>query len=221
MPEELLTFKRFKDPDIANDIAEKLKFAKIYFEVENDDKFFDPTYANNPMSKETRIKLNPNDFIKANEALETYYQTQLNSIDKSYYLFDFTNKELFEILEKPDEWGDLDYQLSKNILIERGENLQQTELDYLKEKRIKELSRPEKSSKRLILAGYVSAIFGGLFGIIIGRILANTKTTLPNGKLIYTYTDSDRNHGNIISIIGFAVLVAGLLRVLIWSFNYY
>ncbi len=221
MTEELLTFKRFKDPDIANDIAEKLKSSNVYYEIENDDKFFDATFANNPMAKETRIKLKASDFIKADEALETYYQTQLTNIDRSYYLFDFTNKELFEILEKPDEWGDLDYQLSKRILIERGENLQQTELNYLKERRIKELSKPEKSSRRLILAGYASAIFGGLFGIIIGRILANTKTTLPNGKLIYTYTDSDRSHGNTISIIGFAVLAAGLLRVLIWSFNYY
>lgn len=219
MPEELLTFKRFKDPDIANDIAEKLKSAKIYFEIENDDKFFDATFANNPMAKETRIKLKPTDFIKAEEALEKYYQTQLINIDRRYYLFGFSNKELFEILEKPDEWGDLDYQLSKRILIERGENLQQTELDYLKEKRIKELSKPEKSSTRLILAGYVSAIFGGIFGIIIGRILANTKTTLPNGKIIYTYTDSDRSHGNTISIIGIAVIAASLLRAFIWSFN--
>ena len=217
--EELLTYKRFKDPEIANDIAVKLKNSNLYFQIENDDRFFDATFANNPMAKETRIKLKSSDFLKADEALETYYENQLVNIDKTYYLFDFTNKELFEILEKPDEWGDLDYQLSKRILIERGENLQKAELDYLKGKRINELSKPQKSSNTLIWAGYVSAIFGGLFGIIIGRILANTKTTLPNGKLIYTYTDSDRSHGNTISIIGLAILVVSVIRVIFWNLN--
>ena len=139
MQEELLTFQKFKDIDIANDIAEKLKVANIHFEIEDDEKFFDPTFAKNPMQNEIRIKLKSIDFLKANEVLDDYYKSQTDNIDKDYYLFSFTDQELLEILTKADEWGRLDNQLAQKILKERGKEINPEELEILTNKRINEL----------------------------------------------------------------------------------
>jgi hypothetical protein len=210
MAEELLTFQRFKDEEVANDIAQKLKDASVFFEIENDEKFFDPTFAKNPMQNEIRIKLKSTDFSKANKVLDEYYKSQTENIDKDYYLFEFSDQELLDILAKPDEWGNLDYQLAQKILKDRGREIKIGDLEILKVKRISELKRPEKSQNWLILIGYISSFFGGFFGIIIGLILTTSKRTLPNGEIVYTYCDSDRKHGRVISGIGLVIFISAI-----------
>ena len=211
MAEELFTFQKFHEPEVANDIAEKLKGAGIFYKIENDDKMFDPTFARNPLQNETRIKLRPEDFEKADGVLAEYYNAYANNVDRDYYLFSFTNRELEEILIKPDEWGKLDYQLAQKILTERGETFDITELNYLKTKRLEELARPEKSPDVLIIAGYLFAIAGGIIGIIIGFLLTGSRKTLPNGENIFIYRPADRDHGKLILFIGFAVLLITLV----------
>jgi len=209
--QEFLTFQKFKDPDIANDIAEKLKGAGVIYKMENDDKFFDPTFSSDPLQRETRIKLKPGDFSKANKILGDYYQSLLSDIDKDYYLFDFSDKELYEILAKPDEWGPLDYQLAQQILKDRGLGFKPEELESLNKKRIHELSRPEKSNHWMILAGYVCSFSLAFVGVGIGLALINSKKTLPDGRVVYTYTEADRNNGYLITSIGIGMIILAFI----------
>lgn len=120
MNESFLTFKKFKDPELAKVISDQLKQNNIEFLLEDNPKFFDPTFANNAFDPYIFIKIKPEDFTKATEALEEYYEMSLNHVESDYYLFEFTDDELFEIISKPDEWGPFDYQLSKKILSDRG-----------------------------------------------------------------------------------------------------
>lgn len=216
MNEDLLTFHRSHEPEITGDMARKLENAGIYVQLENDDKLFDPTFAQNPLQKETRIKLRPADFEKANEILADYYDEYAKDIDRDYYLFSFSNRELTEILAKPDEWGKLDYQLAQKILAERGETFDKNELDYLKDKRIEVLSKPDKSPVVLILLGYcfiVAGLFslGCLFAsLVIGFVLTGFKKTLPNGQTAFTYMKNDRNHGKVIIALSVMVLAVTL-----------
>jgi hypothetical protein len=225
--EELVTYKKFKDADIANDIAEKLKLAGIYFEIQNENNFFDPTFANNPMNNDIRLKLSSQDFLKADTVLENYYQNLLYKVKEDHYLFSFTNIELFEIMQKPDEWGDLDYQLAQKILKDRGHEVSQTELETLKETRINVLSKPEKSQIALVFIGYALNIFGGLFLIlnlkfrfiwfpiatILGAIISQTKKTLPTGEVVYSFNARDRKHGNVIVVMG--ILLSSIVLTLL------
>jgi len=210
MGDQLLTFQKFKDPEIANDIADKLRSAGIRCEIEDDHKFFDPTFSRNPLQNEIRVKLDPADFSKATKVLDDYYRSQLDTVDKDYYLFDFTDEELLQILTKPDEWGPLDYQLAQKILSDRGKEITGVELQSLKSQRISELEKPERSPTGLIIAGYISAVLGGIFGLVIGWILSTTKRTLPDGQFVYTYNSSDRQHGRIISGIALLMLISVL-----------
>ncbi len=213
--EELITYKKFKDLEIANDISEKLKDEGIYLEIENEKGFLDSGFANNPLQNDFKIKIEPSNFLKADKVLENYYFNLLDKIPEDYYLFSFTNKELFEIISKPDEWGDLDYQLAQKILKDRGEEITQDEIQNLKNKRINVLSKPEKSQIELVLIGYAVNLIGcfSLFlhlrfrfiwimvAAILGAIISQTKRTLPTGEVVFSFNEKDRKHGKIIMML--------------------
>jgi hypothetical protein len=214
MNESFLTFKKFKDLELAKIIANQLKQSNIEFLLEDNPKFFDPTFANNTFDPYIFIKIKPGDFTRANEALEEHYKISLNSVDSDYYLFEFTDHELLEIISKPDEWGPLDYQLSKKILTDRGKEVRPNEEALLKEKRLNELKKPESSPEFWIYFGYISAILGGFFGIIIGSSLIYLKKTLPNGQRVYTYGDKERKHGKRMLFISCIFLILYLIMAL-------
>lgn len=201
MNETFLTFKRFNQEDIAKDLVEKLEKHKIEYQVEDNDKFFDPTFARNPLSRDIHIKLKPKDFSFAQKELEKYYQSQIENVDKDYYLFEFSDTELNEIISKRDEWGDFDYQLAQKILRERGKEVKPEIIESIQKKRMDDLAKPDTYNKAWIYTGYISAILGGIFGIFIGYHLFYSKKTLPNGRSVYIYNEPQRQQGKIILIL--------------------
>lgn len=220
MTETFLTFQKFHDIGLANEIAERLKQNDIEYLLEdNQRKFFDVSFANNTIEPDVIIKLKPEDFTKANKALEDYYKMQLNAVDKDYYLFEFSDEELGEIIAKPDEWGNFDYQLAQKILKERGKEIKLDTVQKLKEQRIDELSTPEKASRLLIVAGYFFIFFGAVIGIIIGWHLYKSKKTLPNGQRVFVYRNDDRNQGSRILLMAAIVLFLAIILKLIILFR--
>lgn len=216
MTETYLTFQKFNDIELANEIAERLKQNDIDCFVEDSQgKFFEPSFANNAVEPNIVIKLKPDDFLKANNALEDYYQKQLNTVDEDYYLFEFSDTELMDIISKSDEWGNFDYQLAQKILKDRGREIKPDTIQNLKTKRIDELSSPEKASRLLIIAGYFFIFFGAIIGIIIGWSLYKSKKTLPNGQRVFVYTHDDRMHGSKIFLLAIIVLVLAIILRLI------
>lgn len=205
MPETFLTFQKFNDAGLANEIAERLRQSNIEYQLEDNNKIFDPSFANNTFEPDINLKIKPEDFSNADKALEAYYKASLAETDKDYYLFEFSDDELVEIIAKPDEWGRFDYQLAQKILSDRGKEVNPEIAGMLKTQRIKELAKREIVHSYWIYAGYIFAIVGGLFGIIIGWTLAYFKKTLPDGTRINAYSVKDRNHGTrilLLSIIG-------------------
>ncbi|NII85860.1 MULTISPECIES: hypothetical protein [unclassified Pedobacter] len=207
MPTDFVTFQRFNDRAAALTLAEIFKENKIEVELEDASANFDVTFANNEIDKDYRIKLKPEDFERANILLRNEAEKDLVGIDPNYYIFDFSDDELKEVIEKQDEWSSLDFLLATKILKERGVDVNADQIQALKLKRIEALSQPEKSPKLLIVAGYITAIIGRLIAIIIGAYLRSHKKTLPNGERVFGYAASDRAHGERILIIGILVLI--------------
>lgn len=211
MSETFLTFKRFNDKGIADVLVERLKLFNIVYEVEDSDKFFDPSFARNELQREIHIKLQPQDFSVAQRELDNYYREQISTVDKDYYLFDFSDEELREILIRPDEWGDFDNQLAQYILKERGKEIQPQVVEKLKEQRNDYLARPSVSAGVWIPLGYVFSVLGGFIGIFIGWHLLKSKKTLPDGRSVFTFRESDRTNGKIIFIVGCIVFPVGFI----------
>jgi hypothetical protein len=214
MTENFLTFQRFNDEELAKDLIDKLNENGIPLETEDSNKFFDPTFALNPLSREISVKLRPGDFEVAQKLLANHYKAQLDSVDPDYYLFTFSDQELAEIILKPDEWGDFDYQLAQKILSERGKEIKPEVADLLRKQRIDELAKPETSHRYVVVIGYFSAFFGGLLGILIGWHLSYSKKTLPDGRSIYRYTEKERDDGT-------RILLVGTVCFVIWFFVRY
>jgi hypothetical protein len=201
------TFQKFNDPQLARTIANQLAELGIRSQIVDENPNFNPSFVTNVVEPTIHLKLQAQDFGQAHQALEEYYEQHFNDIDPDYYLLSFTNQELRDILAKPDEWGHFDYALAKQLLAERGQTITADEAKELKQQRIRELSRPERTHKGWIVLGYISAIFGGFFGLIIGYVLAYTKKTLPDGRTVPVYPHRARHHGKRI----FFIAIAGTL----------
>ena len=208
MLENFLTFQKFNDIASANDLADHLNQAGIESIIEDNSKLFDPNFAFNSVEPAISLKIRQEDFPQAHKALEEYYRLQLVDVDPNYYLFEFTNLELMEIIWKPDEWGAFDYQLAQKILKDRGKEVTPQHAEQLKSQRNLELAKPETNNLLWITLGYISAFFGGFFGLIIGWTIGYLKKTLPDGQRVYVYKESDRWHGKCIFLISIVSMIA-------------
>lgn len=214
MTENYLTFKKYNDIGLATEIGEHLKANRIEFTIEDNKQFFDATFANNSFNTDIDLKLRPQDFNKAQKVLNDYYKEVINSVDTDYYLFEFDNQELIDIISKPDEWGEFHYQLAQKILADRGKEIKPEIVELLTKQRTKDLSKKETTSKYLIYRGYFSAIFGGVFAILFGYDLAYSKKTLRDGEQVYTYSKEERKHGERIVAIGVVSLIFWLIVII-------
>jgi hypothetical protein len=211
MIEEFITFQKFNDQNSASELGDFFKEKKLEYLLEDNSLSFDPTFANNGFDKEFCIKLKKSDFEKGNAFLNEKAEIEIVEIDKDYYLFSFTDKELLELITASDEWSPFDVSLAEKLLNERGKEVTSEEIKKLKTNRIVELSKPEESQRTYIIIGYITAILGGVLGIFIGWHLLTFKKTLPNGNRIYAYSENDRKQGNRILILGGIFLVIWLL----------
>lgn len=207
MAEGYKTYKVFNDHALAKGLEATLLKNNIECLLDNTSMPFDISFANNALNQEYRIKIKSEDFVTANNILENEAVIELQEVDPEHYLFDFSNEELMELIAKRDEWTDFDFLLAKKILGQRNVKLDMGELAYIQGKRLEELSKPEKVNPGWIYAGFLFALLGGIFGIIMGWFISSNTKTLPNGNTIYCYSESDRKKGKTMFMIGIAVLV--------------
>jgi hypothetical protein len=211
---DFLTYQHFNDKSEAEELLALLTENKIECFFEDATASFDPSFVNSELNNEYRIKLKKEDFEKADSFLLSITAKQIEGIDQDYYLFEFSNEELLEIISKRDEWSKLDYLLAQKILSDRGHTIEQEELQLIYKKRIEELSKPEKSQISWIITGYVLVLLGGVLGLFIGWHFHSHKRTLPNGESVYAYSIKDRIHGKRIVVLGVVCLVFwGLLML--------
>lgn len=208
------TYGLYNDSEQVDFIARILEDNNVPYMLEDNSRAAPDLIVGQDTANKYLVKINPDDFIKVNFLLDLEAEKELDSIEKDYYLFSFSNEELLEIVSEPDSWCALDRKLAKKLLKDRGieisDNLEKTFFD----KRIKDLSKKEESSTIWMVVGYISALLGGFIGIAIGLTLWTHRKTLPNGERIYVYKSTDRTHGMIISLIGIFVF---LLTVFYWS----
>jgi hypothetical protein len=225
MQEELLGFREFLNEEDASELLSRLNEAGIFYKLDKTPAILDNTFIGNSSSPAITIQLRAGDFSKANEALAEYYKNQVDFVDKGYYLFSFTDDELKEILSKPDEWGVFNFQLARKILSERGKAIDDGKLGLLQQDRKTKLAQAETADISFYLAGYLFIVYGILstvyislnvipylfwlpfLSFIIGRYIAVSKKTLPDGERVYVYRKKDRRQGAILMYLGLAIFI--------------
>lgn len=115
---------------------------------------------------------------------------------------------------KKDEWSQIDFQLAKQILTNRGETINQQILDQLERNRMNEIvSEKQIASSLLIYIGFITAILGGIIGIMISLSLTSKKV-LPNGEKTYNYCDRNVKEGKMMMNVAILFIILYLILYL-------
>lgn len=178
--------------------------------VDNGQLAFDPSFANNQLISRFIVKVRLVDFERASQLLADLNQHALDQVAADHYLFSFTDEELFDMLVKPDEWSALDVALAGQLLRQRGRDISPDTLRLLRQHRVAELTQPDQDHRAWVAGGYIMALLGGLFGVMIGYQLYFHRKQLPDGRRVYAYSATDRVHG-------LRILVLGVVGLLFWT----
>lgn len=159
------------------------------------------------LMQEFELQMHAENFEKAEALLEKDAEVMITDLPEDYYLLEFTDEELQEVVLKHDEWSEFDYMLARKLLDERGLAIDEAHIMAMRQERIKDLSKPEKDQTIWIIFGYIFALLGGFFGVITGYVLWTSQKTLPNGQTVYTYSEKNRKQGKTILILSVIILV--------------
>src|SRR5688572_28466279 len=129
---EFLTYKKFYERERVDALTKILSDNVVEFELTEDRESLDSLYGDKFFNQQFFVKLKKDDFKKADALLFDESAKELENVDKEHYLYNFTDEELFDILTKPDEWNEFDYQLSQRILKDRGKIINADTIDLLK-----------------------------------------------------------------------------------------
>jgi hypothetical protein len=211
-------FRKFTNVDHAHDIHDLLTKNGIQTIIGDNASSLGNSFGGNHAQDEIEIRIQVADFEKAETLLAEHAKASLNDVPKDYYLFAFTDAELYEVLVKRDEWNEFDYLLSQKILEDRGKPVDEALLDKLREERMQALAKPDRNQTSWIIAGYIFALLGGFLGLFIGYFLWTSKKTLPNGVRVYSYSESNRKNGRYIFLISCVIFPLSMLVKFLGNF---
>jgi hypothetical protein len=225
-------YRSFKVPAEADFLAEWLAEQGIHVITKEVQPMANASFLATKFTKDYQVLIPAEDFAKADDLLATYYREQLDTLDKDYYLFSFSDQELMEIIEMPDKWGELDYVLAKELLKQRGQEVSDYHLEKMKQTRMKELTLPEKNGTVPVIVGWAFVILAalatlwaipafevgcfalsvsGLFGMFIGWHLSNDSKIIPDGGKSFVYSLTDRKKGRWLRYVGTVWLVVAIV----------
>lgn len=220
-------FRKSNDKYVIEEIALVLDRHSIVYKIIDNEKDFVPSFISDPGRIQYQLLISDIDFEIANKAIQDYYANEV-IIPEGYYLLDYSNKELNEILFKKDEWNEFDYEAAKKILTERGEKISDDEIKIINNIRLESLKHDyenPKEVKNYITFGYIFAIIGFILSLAWGSVMfvsyaiaiaiIRLKKQLPNGKRVYYFNEKDRNHGKRILWLSIAFTIFWIVIIMI------
>jgi len=199
------TYQSFASNEDAQQLIGILIDNNVEFKLEKNEPDINPIFVGTLTSFDVLVKIEESDFEKVNELFKKTESVRLEDVDPSHYMFNFTQEELMEVISKPDEWNNYDYQIAKLLLLKNGTSVTDVMETGIRKKRKEELNRFKEINVAWIIFGYISSFLGGVVGIAIGIYIWRTSKTLPDGTKHYTFSESNRAHGKAITIIGIIV----------------
>jgi len=213
MNENFVEYRTYIDKRDAQDLIDILDEHKIEYVLEDNSLPLDAVFGGGDNTKLYVLKIDKKDFEQMDAFEEECLKKVVESIDKDYYLYEYNDDELMEIILKKEEWNKFDYLAAQKILKERNKEISPELLAAINKQRMEDLSKPEESQKMMIYAGYFFAIFGGLIGIFIGLSLMYYKKTLPDGT-VHGFSEKDRKQGK-------NILICSIIGLAFWAFVRY
>ncbi|HEX2630898.1 MAG TPA: hypothetical protein VHM26_17905 [Chitinophagaceae bacterium] len=206
-------FKSFYNHQGAIDLKEFLHSKGIEAEIVLNKPVADKVLVGDGLEKDFFVKIDPDDFDQANKLIDAHIEGNLSQLDPDYYLFSFADEELFEIVQKSDEWNNQDVILAKKILRDRGYDLSEKQVSDMRSTRIKELSQSESENPKWMYLGYFATIVVPPIGLIFGLSLLQAKKLLPDGTKVLAYNQQTRMRAQRIVIVSLFLSALWIIAV--------
>jgi hypothetical protein len=213
MSDHFVVFQKFTHQVQAEEIADLLRSGGITYQLEGTKAPFDPSFAFTSYEPEVELKIKQKDFLRAGNLLDSHYRQMVRDVPSDYYLHNFSDVELRDLIQKRDEWGHFDFVFARHLLSERGVPVTNEVETEANKQRLLELKKPARLSIYWIIIGYILALVGGLIGFFMGLTILVFRKTLPTGDLIFAYDKYSRNHAMAM------ILISTLLLLLRFSFG--
>lgn len=204
---EKVIFRKSINKSIIEEVASILERESVDFQLIDNEKYFDATFVTDPSKIEYQLLIQKEDFENAEKLITKYYSENL-VIPKDYYLKEFSDEELTEIIYKKDEWNEFDYEVAKSLLKDRGIVISETDIERINSERLEKLkTNYEKPNevKNLIVLGYIFSVIGFFASFVmtfclfisygVSLVILKLKKQLPNGERVYYFNERDRKHG--------------------------
>ena len=209
--ENLVLFRAFNDLDSLNEFSELLEHHQIPFKVDDSKQRFDVTFSNNDTTRFYQIKIRVQDQERVQAIADQLDLELIKSMPTDYYLFDFTEEELKDVIKKNFEWSNFDVKLATKLLADKGIVVTQEEIQLKKQEHLDLLDEPEKENKLVIICGYILCFLGGILGVVIAIALLNAKKTNSAGIRVPTYSANTRKHAKNMLVIFVFILCSSIL----------
>lgn len=224
--EEFEYYREFHSLEHAHAFTQTLRESDILFKLETpSDLLIDKAIVGQPLLPKAILKILPQDFPRVNELIERMVES--NHIPEEHYLLEFSDLELFNILEHADEWSTEDVALARKILKERGLEVSSEQIYLMKEERFRKLRQGERGHWPwmlfylvCILAGLV--FFSPLFllaGLGMGYYYWQDKNTDPGGRKYHTFDALTRRRGKYIFTGGLVVSILYVIFLFLVDFK--
>lgn len=206
-------YKVFTDLNDAETFVEYLKEQNIDAFIAEDDTQMNLIFGEVTQNKKYYLKIKQQDFQLVDELLKAESEKNIELLPDDYYLFSYSDGELWDILKKADEWSAFDVSVAKKRLRDKGHVINDRLMQSFKEERVKSLSVQEDANISWLVIGYILTILTGVAGIFWGLNYLNADLNLPNGKKISRYTQQTLLHGRILLALGIIVSLINLYRI--------
>ena len=214
MSNKLNKYKSFSTLEEATAFALWLEEQGIPSAIEDNSPQLSSIFIGDSMRDNYFLKIRKTDFEIANRIYTDKVYEAVQALNEDYFLNSYSNKELLDITEQPENWDEFNIQAALKILVDRGVKIEPNSIEDIKVNQLIAESQPESGQEIWITLGYWMAFMGGFLGIIIGNHLHTSKKTLRDGNIVYRYTEADRKQGKRIFLIGLVVFLL-FLSVLI------
>lgn len=202
---EFLTYTKVHTHEEAQELTTLLTAADIEFVIEAEKDPLDKAYVGESFDPYIAVKIPQHRFEEVNKLMLQQAQSQLDGINPDYYLFSFTDSELLDVLNKPDEWNHLDQALAQKLLADRKVEIPAAAASPVSVTAFK----PYHLEIAWVIAEYLVSVAFAFAGILIGAFTLLAYKALRDGTKVKMYDKDTRTHATIMIAIGVVRTVYG------------
>lgn len=184
----------------------------LHPELEKPYEYFDAIIGHARTNDHYLIRLPKDEFSPAQQLITT--EVEKSGVPADYYLRDFTNNDLKDILYNSDEWSRQDIAAAEILLRERTISVDEQEVKEKKQLKVETERKKNTISLPVLILFYVLSPWGAVLPIAAGMIIYFLKDTDRDGNSAYVFSDKYRKHGLILGIIGTVSTIFWLYELL-------